>query len=232
MDLLTFGDHLLAAGLALMSVQLGRAQLKGSPLDLRPRFYLSAIVSSMILSGAVIGVWLVEGRALGDFGLFGWLGDSRNPILAGALWVLLLAAWVLLVRRGFARTRLLSLYEPLRAVMPSTRRELAASWTSSLFAGCGEEIVYRGFLLWYATALTGPVAGLLLSSLLFGLSHGYQSRRGMVFATLAGLALGAIYLASESLALVMWAHATYNMASFYLGTILLRRSGAMETQPA
>jgi hypothetical protein len=124
------------------------------------------------------------------------------------------------------RPRLLKIYRDYETLFPRSRSELAGSWIASVAAGGGEEIVYRGFLLWYGAMLAGPLAGLVGSSILFGFAHGYQRRFGIFFATLAGALLGSVYLLSGSLALVMWMHATYNIATFTLGRHLLAQDQA------
>ena len=70
-----------------------------------------------------------------------------------------------------------------------------------------------------------PLA-VLATSLVFGLAHGYQAKFGMLFATVAGLILAGAYLATESLLLAVWMHATYNLASFTLGYRLLSPNAA------
>ena len=222
MEQLLFADHLLAASIALLSLALASGKLAAGSVADRVKFYKAAIASSLALPAAVIALWIAVGRPLESFGLFGWVGDSRITLGLGIGWIVLVAVYVLLVSRGFLHEQLRPVYTRLAMLMPTNRRELAASWATSAVAGSGEEIVYRGFLLWYGASVVGVPAALVIVSLLFGAAHGYQSRWGMTFATLAGLVLGGIYVASGSLALAMWAHATYNMASFFIGGLLLR----------
>jgi membrane protease YdiL (CAAX protease family) len=144
---------------------------------------------------------------------------------------MLLRAALLAVRRGVLRGPLIRLYRRYDYIMPRGRRELGASWAVSIAAGVGEEIAFRGFLLFYCIALVGLPAGLLVTSLLFGAAHSYQRVFGMVFATLAGLLLGAAFLASGSLLLVMWMHATWNMASFAVGYALRASTGEEGSAP-
>jgi membrane protease YdiL (CAAX protease family) len=119
------------------------------------------------------------------------------------------------------RAPVAAVYRNYAWIMPRSRAELRASWAASVVAGCGEEVAFRGFLLWYCAAAVGAPAGLLATSLLFGAAHSYQRGIGMAFATLAGLVLGGFYLASGSLILAMWMHATWNVASFAAGRMVL-----------
>lgn len=216
-------DHLLAAGLAIMSIGLLFRKAPALGESSRRDFYLAAAASSLALTAVVLVLWRFAGRSLGSFGLLEWVGDLGVSGAAAGVWAVLLGGAVLAIRAGAARAWLERVYSRYEKLMPATRRELAASWVTSAVAGSGEEIVYRGFLLWYFTVFAGALAALAATSLLFGVAHGYQSRFGVVFATLAGAALGGAYLASGSLLLVMWMHATYNMASFATGRIVLAR---------
>jgi membrane protease YdiL (CAAX protease family) len=105
--------------------------------------------------------------------------------------------------------------------MPRSRDEIPLAHAAGVLGGTGEEIAYRGFLIWYAQAFLGLPLAVLATSLLFGLAHGYQSKFGMLFATIAGLILAGVYLLSGSLLLAVWLHASYNVASFTLGYRLL-----------
>ena len=218
-------DHLLAAALAALSLALVFLRPAVPEGHRRYDLYLSGALSGFAFASVVLLVWHAGGRPLARFGLGGWtLGGAE---LAAALaWTLLLGGATWAMARGLLRAPLERLYRRYGWLMPRSRRELAASWATSAAAGAGEEIAYRGFLLWYGAALLGPAAGLIGSSLLFGAAHGYQRRFGMAFATLAGLVLGGVYLATHSLPLVIWMHASYNIASFTLGRQLTQGAEA------
>lgn len=227
MSALEGADHLLAAGLALMSLALLFRKAPAASATSRGEFYRAAAASGLVLPAIVLVLWWLEERPIARFGLLQWVGDPSTAGTAAGAWALLLVGAVLLIRAGVARARLERIYSRYENLMPTTRRELAESWVTSAAAGSGEEIVYRGFLLWYCALIAGVPAALAATSLLFGVAHGYQSRFGVIFATVAGVVLGTAYLASASLLLVMWMHSTYNMASFATGRIVLaeRRQG-------
>jgi membrane protease YdiL (CAAX protease family) len=77
-----------------------------------------------------------------------------------------------------------------------------------------EELVYRERLLPALRAVLGAPLGLALSSLLFALPHGQPHRMGIALA--GGLALGAAYMATRSIALCIAAHAGWNLAMWWL----------------
>jgi hypothetical protein len=75
---------------------------------------------------------------------------------------------------------------------------LGLIWT---FAAFGEEIGYRGYLMKRAADLGGGtrlawVAGLVISSVLFGYGHYYKGPAGILDSGVAGLILGGVYLLS------------------------------------
>ncbi len=71
-----------------------------------------------------------------------------------------------------------------------------------VFVAFLEEGIYRGFLMTEITKILGRgpigiIAAILLTSLVFGLSHGYQSRSGIVSTGFVGALLGIIFVASD-----------------------------------
>jgi membrane protease YdiL (CAAX protease family) len=95
-----------------------------------------------------------------------------------------------------------------------------------VLAAIGEELVWRGFALPRVAALLGGsrcawAASLVLVNAAFGLAHLYQGVTGVVETTLAGVLLGALYLASgRNLIAPMAAHFvsnTIDLTVIYLG---------------
>lgn len=77
-------------------------------------------------------------------------------------------------------------------------RSLAIVW---IFAGFGEEIGYRGYLLTRAADLGNRskgayVAAMLYVAVLFGFGHYYKGPAGVMDSTYSGLVLGGVYLLS------------------------------------
>jgi len=77
-------------------------------------------------------------------------------------------------------------------------RNLAIVW---VFAGFGEEVGYRGYLLTRAADLGNRsklayVAAMLYVAALFGFGHFYKGPAGVMDSTYSGLVLGGVYLLS------------------------------------
>jgi membrane protease YdiL (CAAX protease family) len=89
-----------------------------------------------------------------------------------------------------------------------------------VLAALGEELVWRGFALPRVAALLGDsrvawAASLVLVNAGFGLAHLYQGATGVVETTLAGVLLGALYLATgRNLVVPMAAHFVSNAIDF------------------
>lgn len=218
-------DHLLAGGLILLSIILafGRPP-SASDAATRLRFYRQAWLTGAGMAALALFVWQDAGRPIEKFALQNWTGEQPSLTLAvGAIWTLVASVAVRSSASGAARAKLSAIYSHFRALMPQTRKELYGSWGAAISAGFGEEIAYRGFLLWYVSELAGLAVGVVVTSLAFGIAHGYQRRLGVAFAIFAGLLLAYVYLSTGSLLLVMWVHATYNVASFTIGQLVLRR---------
>jgi uncharacterized protein len=79
----------------------------------------------------------------------------------------------------------------------------------SVTAGACEEIVFRGYLQRQLSALTGSVtAGILLQSIAFGISHGYQGLAPMAITGSYGLVLGILAWWRGNIRAGALAHAT------------------------
>ena len=96
---------------------------------------------------------------------------------------------------------------------------LALNWTLAAF---GEEMSFRGYVLNRLADAGGRTraawgAALVTSSVLFGLAHGSQGVTGMAQESLAGLMLGALYLAcGRNLWPPIVAHGVGNTLAFVL----------------
>ncbi|MCK0163682.1 CPBP family intramembrane glutamic endopeptidase [Marinobacter sp. S6332] len=84
----------------------------------------------------------------------------------------------------------------------------------SVFAGVGEELLFRGAVQGWLAEYVGSTAAVLAASLLFGLAH-YVSFTYFVIATGLGMVLGMAYAITDSLLLVMVWHGVYDMIALF-----------------
>lgn len=84
----------------------------------------------------------------------------------------------------------------------------------SVFAGVGEELLFRGAVQGWIAAHTNTTTAVLVASVLFGLVH-YASFTYFVVATGLGLVLGLAYALTDSLLLIMVWHGVYDMIALF-----------------
>ena len=96
---------------------------------------------------------------------------------------------------------------------------LTITWTLAAFA---EEIAYRGWIVNRCAEIghfsrNAWLAGILVSSVLFGAVHAYQGLPGMIATGLTGVVFGATYLATgRNLWAAMIAHGVLDTAGFLM----------------
>lgn len=146
--------------------------------------YLSAALSIMLVTGLTFGIAVWQGVPAGALG---WKVEAALPAFGWAAAVAL--AGVAVVWGVVWAGRKLGLREsPLSLlIMPRTGRETRNFLILAGIAAVGEEYLYRGYMY---RVLEGSVAGAwpaaALTSLSFGIAHGYQRVTGMARATLLG----------------------------------------------
>jgi hypothetical protein len=82
----------------------------------------------------------------------------------------------------------------------------------ALLAGVGEELLFRGVIQWLLIDWTTPVAGLVITSLLFGAAHAL-SKLYFLLATLIGVCFGWLVLHYNDLIAPMVAHSVYDFVA-------------------
>jgi membrane protease YdiL (CAAX protease family) len=81
-----------------------------------------------------------------------------------------------------------------------------------------EEVFFRGFIQQKLTSLINPLAGLILTSLLFGIVHFSGGFHYVILTTLAGFLYGLIYLNTGKIWHAILLHFSFNMIHLVLFT--------------
>lgn len=155
---------------------------------------------------------------------------SMSVALGGLLWYRRARGgrgrWARFSLRGFDPAMLLwafvmmcavgVLLEPLFMLLPELHVQVGRGlWTILslvLFAPVFEELICRGLVLGSLRARYGVTVAWLVSSLFFGVLHGQPVQ--VINATVIGLVLGYVYLATDSLWSVMILHALNNAVAY------------------
>ncbi len=184
--------------------------------------YLSsgAVILALGWAGLVIGTREVgrEFMGLGGIGVgpvFFW-----SVVASLAVFLLQLAFLLGRLRLGIRETSLLG------QLLPRTGTERMVFGFLSLAAGFGEEIAFRGFAIPGLVLLTGsPWWAALISSVAFGVLHGYQGWLGVARTGAMGFVLAAVFILSGSLWPGIVAHIALDLISgLILGDTLLREN--------
>jgi membrane protease YdiL (CAAX protease family) len=213
-------DALLLAALLAAVPGLSMAQvplIKGMTVDRLPAYW-SSILTLWLLG---TGCWLVGTRGDGASAIgivllpVGAMVGWSVGLTAAGMGIILLFRWVG-SRVGVAETLL------LRSLLPRTTEERRVFAVLSVAAGTGEELAYRGYAIPMLAPLLGIGGAAALSTLVFGLMHGYQGRLGIVRTTLMGAVLAGGFILSGSLIPAMIAHTAIDlMAGIAIGDWLL-----------
>ena len=232
-------DHILFATLAVLfplrASTFGFRRLLIASDDERPRVRLSvyrqALLIQWTLALAAVALWAARRREWEGLGLvprFGWG-------LGGVLLGMLIAGIAVARQRGQvlededALSRLRVRMSRLEVMLPHSRAELGLFFKLSITAGICEELLYRGYLIWYLSHWFSFYAAAGLAAVIFGLGHLYQGWRGMITTGLVGAFLSAVYLVTGSLYAGMIMHALMDAHSGQLMQVAYEREPSVHT---
>jgi membrane protease YdiL (CAAX protease family) len=180
---------------------------------LRLLTYNRIIVQGWVLCFLLLSHWFLRDRFFGDVGLtldwrFSlWLGLG----LAAAAGLGLHLYNSHLLSTGEGRDYLRGELKKFSLFLPHTLAERNRFFLVGITAGVWEELLFRGFLIWYFGNFMGLWPAVLLSSLLFGMAHMYQGWKGMLRTGVAGLVFAGLYVLTGSLWVPMLLHAAVDV---------------------
>ena len=219
-------DHLLALVLVLVfpvwtawdAPRLAR-RIEADPLNARTKAYLWGMASQWGTTLALIGAWWWTGRAAHEIGL-------RLPDTASAWWwsLLTVVGGIALVgqqafsvlRSSDEQAKVRKHFESqpgVRTILPSTPREARLFVAIGITAGICEEVLYRGYLLWYLQSLLPRGVAIAAAVVAFGVGHAYQGVRNIFATGAAGAIAMAVYLLTDSLLAPIVLHATLDIVN-------------------
>ena len=186
------------------------------PPPARSKVVLAAVLFEGGLAAiALAGGWLTGHSVLAEVRL-----DLRDALVGLAATVPLIVALLAVVRVPWRPLRrLVALIEEV--VVPLFERCRTLDFALiALVAGVGEELLFRGLVQGWLDTHWGTPAALLLASLLFGAAHAVTWTYA-VYATLVGVYLGWLWLATGNLLVPAIVHAAYD----FVALVYLARRG-------
>jgi len=205
---------------------LVRRSATGLPVN-RVQLYRSTMIGHWLLLLVGLLIWNYDARPWSSLGL-DWSID-RGFLLALALTLvsfIVLAIQLHQVKKVKPRklARFKAQFGDLILMMPHNGNELMRFNLLSVTAGIVEEILWRGFLIWYLNQAMDLWAAALLSALCFGLAHSYQGLAQLPKISLVGAALAGLYVLSGSLWLPILLHSAIDIVQGQLACDVVNRS--------
>lgn len=208
-------DHLVVIALvALVPLQAAAERrrllraLEAGVAGTRLRAYRRIITGQWIAAAVLIVGWFALRRSPEALGIAAPAG--RGFMIAAAIALVIVAALVaqvLAVRRRPAMAEQVRVAAaPLAWILPSTPAELRRFFAVGATAGTVEELIYRGYLMWYVGTWAPTWVALLATALAFSTAHLYQGVANAGKTAVVGLVLGALYWLSGSLWVPMAIH--------------------------
>lgn len=199
----------------------------------REKAYAETILKQWGFVALLAGLWWTSGRSLGALG-FGAVEGWRAGVAIGVAVAvpLLFGFQAYLATRPAARAGILAQLEHVRLLLPHTRREFHWFEAVSVTAGVCEEILFRGYLIWYLAHYVGVGWGAAISALAFGLAHAYQGGLGALRAGIVGAVFTGGYLLIGQLWPLIVAHAAVDATSGWIGYRVLSEEEAPKERAA
>lgn len=225
----------IAVGLVFDHFVLWPAFVRRSHADaVRARAFLWSSWIGLLWTLAVPGaaLWVLESRAWGALRLtapHGWR-------LWGA--IALVAALAIASARRIARIarsqrrRRIQMGAGVERLVPHTGLELPRWIALSITAGCCEEFLFRGYLIWVFQPLLGLWGAAALSLAIFAAVHAYQGAKGAAAAGAVGAVLTVVVLAFGSLWPAIVMHAVLDIGEGLVAWLVMRKTEVLPTQGA
>lgn len=202
-------DHLLIFLLLVVAPAWGAWAYRGLVREIRSgnaaarlREYWSTLLMQWVFFAAVLGWWWHTGRTASSLGLT--LPAGVGTLVGIGITTLLLGflamQWRAISRlEGAGLDRLRRQVVSVAELMPHTEREYRWFKALSVTAGICEEVVFRGFMIWYLGHWMPIWLAAIVAAIAFGLAHWYQGVAGVLKTGITGLVMGLLYAGTGSL---------------------------------
>lgn len=199
---------------------------RGVPVN-RIGMYRNTLIAQWSMALILSYHWSVSGRTPDQLGLHVTL-DAAFFTCAVVVLIcvgVLMAQFISVLRSDQSTIDNLSQkFGRLALIVPHNQRELRIFYAVSVTAGIVEELLWRGYLMWYLTQYFSVGTAAIIVTLGFGLAHGYQGLRNIPKITLVGGAFTGLYLMTGSIWLSMFLHIAIDAVQGRLACEISQRS--------
>ncbi len=232
-----FDFALLAAAVLLIPIQsiiLGRNLARTESQSALLRRYRITILRAVAIVVSIIALWKLTGRSLVTLGL--GAPNSLGSLAGFGLVPVLAVVFAIQHKRLATRSpeEITKLAAAVRAkkLAPRNLQELSAFLVVAVTGSFSEELLFRGFLLWFFAPVFGVAGAVLSSGLIFGLAHAYQGRGNSLRTGILGALFAAAYLASGNLWWLIAVHVMMNILGGLFPFRVLAMSGRHQSNAA
>ena len=189
--------------------------------------YRTTFFSHWILFFIFIGLWANSTRPWSAIGIS--LDLDLWFAVGVALTIIGIAGLVMQNRKVQAATPeelddLRKSLDRVSILIPQNGNELARFYGLSITAGIVEEVLWRGFLIWYLSQFMPVWGAALISTIGFGLAHAYQGLRQVPQIMIVGAAFASLYLLTGSVWLAIILHIAVDVLQGRMGYDVMHRS--------
>jgi hypothetical protein len=216
-------DHMLFVLLAVLfpirAVTFGYRRLDRAAEADVPRvrmwLYRQILALQWSLAALVVLLWAVFHRPWSAIGLQPALTWGLVGVVAGTLIVVLITVlqWRGIRDPAEAHARVRRRVQHIERMLPHDARELRWFGAVAITAGICEELLYRGYLIWYLQHWLPLAFAIGVAAIIFGVGHFYQGPRGVLLTTVVGAFMAGVYLVTGSLFACMALHALMDLYS-------------------
>jgi membrane protease YdiL (CAAX protease family) len=188
--------------------------------DARASFYRSAIASQWVLAILTLAIlWNADADYVRKLFTLTLSPDSLLVVGLATLAVMSQSPLIPAIRRQMERSETIrrTIY-PLRNILPRTETEKSLWISVSMTAGICEEVLFRGFLFYYAQAVFGleSTGAIALSTAIFAIGHLYQGTQNMIRVAVVGAILGIVFAATQTLIFCIALHAFLDLGALFM----------------
>ena len=222
---MVWSDHVIAGILVIVLPLVGNWKFRrlqrdiaaGNPVA-RGRMYGKTATMQWSMLTLTVGHWFWRDRSAADLGLLiesGWRFWTGFAVCCVFSTLFVMQAKIIRGNVG-AQRHVRKTTRNLAAIAPGDQRELRLFYGLSVTAGVCEEILYRGYMIWYIQQTLPLWLSLIVAAVFFGFGHAYQGMGGIAKTFAVGLVTGGLYVLMRTVWGVVLLHAVVDMTSGFV----------------